>query len=139
LLDELATRMKTRVATRVEPSLGSAQSLTPNAAPLAGVAVVSGANNALAQCRWLLNRGATEVFLLPEQNVQPQRVLIHWTDEQARRATLAVAASVLRHVTAEAVTSGFCPAAHRDCSGLTVYANLLDARSEAASGATGST
>ena len=37
------------------------------------------------------------------------RVLIHWTDEAARRATLAVSASLLRHVPAEAVYLGIVP------------------------------
>ena len=36
----------------------------------------------------------------------PQRVLIHWIGEAARSATLAISASVLRHVPAEAVYVG---------------------------------
>jgi sulfate transport system ATP-binding protein len=131
LLDELATRMKTRVATRVEPSLGSTQGPAPQATPLAGVAVVAAGNNPVAQCRWLIARGAAEVFLLPEQSVRPQRVLIHWTGDQARRATLAVAASVLRHVPAEAVYVGILPDSTPEIQRPSGVRDLLDARSEA--------
>jgi sulfate transport system ATP-binding protein len=131
LLDELATRMKTRVATRVEPSLGSQQAPSSHAESLAGVAVISGAKNAAAQSRWLLARGSSEVFLLPEQSAQPQRVLIHWTGEQARRATLAVAASVLRHVPAEAMYLGILPSNTPETQRPLGVRDLLDARSEA--------
>jgi hypothetical protein len=58
-------------------------------------------------------------------------VLIHWTDGSARKATLAVSASVLRHLAAEAVYVDVLPeqtpAAERS-SGIRA---LLDARSEA--------
>jgi ABC-type Fe3+/spermidine/putrescine transport system ATPase subunit len=130
-LDELATRMKTRVSTRVEPSLGSAQGPAPQSPTLAGVAVIAASSSAAAQCRWLIARGAAEVFLLPEHSVQPQRVLIHWTDEQARRATLAVAASVLRHVPAEAVYLGILPENTPETQRPAGMRDLLDARSEA--------
>lgn len=131
LLDELAVRMKTRVTTRVEPSLGSQQPPSPQSPSLAGVAVVSGSSHAAAQCRWLLARGAAEVFLLPEQNVRPQRVVIHWTDDAARRGTLAVAASVLRHVPAEAMYLGIMPNATPESQRPVGVRDLLDARSEA--------
>jgi hypothetical protein len=130
-LDELATRMKTRVATRVEPSLGLAQAPAPQSPSLAGVAVIAAGVNAAAQCRWLIARGAAEVFVLPEQSVQPQRVLIHWTDEQARRTTLAVAASILRHVPAEAVYLGILPENTPESQRPAGMRDLLDARSEA--------
>jgi len=131
LLEELATRMKTRVATRVEPSLGAAHGPTPQTTPLVGVAVISATANAVAQCRWLLARGAAEILLLPEQKVQPQRVLIHWTGEQVRRATLAVAASMLRHVPAEAIYLGILPGSTPEAQRPTGVRDLLNARSEA--------
>lgn len=131
MLDELATRMKTRVVTRVEPSLGSAQPPSPQSPSLAGVSVVSGASNALAQSRWLFARGASEVFLLPEKFARPQRVLIHWTSDEARRGTLAVAASVLRHVPAEAMYLGILPSNTPESQRPSGMRDLLDARSEA--------
>jgi hypothetical protein len=61
----------------------------------------------------------------------PQRVLIHWADEAACVATLAVSASLLRHVSAEAVYLDVKPentAATERPQGMRA---LLDARSEA--------
>jgi hypothetical protein len=58
-------------------------------------------------------------------------VLIHWMGEAARSATLAVSASVLRHVPAEAVYLGIFPGhgdSERHSYGMR---ELLDARSEA--------
>jgi hypothetical protein len=75
---------------------------------------------------WLLRHGAGEVLVLPRQAPSPTRVLIHWTDENVRRATLAVSASLLRHVSAEAVYLGIV--AEGVGGGMR---KLLDARSEA--------
>ncbi len=136
LLVQLATRMKTRVSTRVEPTLQLvANAAVPDSpdgapAPFAGVAVVNTDPGAVHTVRWLLQLGAEAVLLLPQQTPSPARVLIHWVDEAARRATLAVAASLLRHLSAQAVYVGILPddgeAARSD--GMRA---LLDARSEA--------
>jgi len=129
LLDELVTRMKTKISTRVEPQLGLEASTTVTSLP--GVAVISGENDALSQTQWLLDRGAAEVFILPSNSVKPQRVLIHWTDDAARRGTLAVAASVLRHVPAEAMYLGILPDSTPETQRPSGMRELLDARSEA--------
>ncbi len=171
LLNELATRMKTRIAVQVEPSLGSAAligsapslaaaspgiALSPGAASslrsaslpgsvpslaeadgdeglaFGGAAVIASRPGALRSVEWLLNRGAEKVFVLPPSAPSPRRVLIHWVDESARRATLAVSASLLRHVSAEAVYVGILPqgGALNAQRPLGMRA-LLDARSEA--------
>jgi hypothetical protein len=57
-------------------------------------------------------------------------VLIHWLDEPARRATLAVSASLLRHVSAEAVYIGIL-ADDGEGARTDGMRALLDARSEA--------
>ncbi len=136
LLVQLATRMKTRVSTRVEPALQQiANSAAPDmpswaSAPFAGVAVINTDPGAVHTVQWLLQLGAEAVLLLPHHTPSPARVLIHWVDEPARRATLAVAASLLRHLSAQAVYVGILPndgeAARPD--GMRA---LLDARSEA--------
>ena len=136
LLVQLATRMKTRVSTRIEPALqqiadaGAPDSPGSASAPFAGVAVINTDPGAVHTVQWLLQLGAEAVLLLPHHTPSPARVLIHWVDEPARRATLAVAASLLRHVSAEAVYVGILPndgeAARPD--GMRA---LLDARSEA--------
>lgn len=129
-LSELATRMKTRIATRVEPALSSATP-TDAATPISGVAVITPQPNIAAQIEWLLHNGAAEVLVLPTQMVAPQRVLIHWADDIARRPTLAVAASLLRHVAAEAVYVGILPEGASDAQRPFGMRTLLDARSEA--------
>jgi len=132
LLTELAARMKTRVATRVEPALAAAQALDGDTPNVVGAAVIAAQPGAAKTTEWLLRHGAEEVLILPETCAPPQRVLIHWVDEHARRATLAVSASLLRHVTAEAVYVGILPedAQVREGRPLGMRA-LLDARSEA--------
>ncbi|HMN44203.1 MAG TPA: ABC transporter ATP-binding protein [Povalibacter sp.] len=138
LLVELANRMKTRIVARVEPGLANPSSGRP-ATPISGVAVIAPHQDAgaqtgrdvIAQIEWLLHNGAAEVLVLPDQLVPPQRVLIHWADDAARRATLAVAASLLRHVPAEAVYVGILPESAGETQRPAGMRTLLDARSEA--------
>lgn len=131
LLLDLSSRMKTRIRTQTEPMLGGQR--TSPALPRAplGTSVIAAEGDVAAQVHWLLERGADEVLILPDPAALPRRVLIHWTDAAARRATLAVSASVLRHLAAEAiyvdVLPDEAPAAERS-SGIRA---LLDARSEA--------
>lgn len=130
-LVDLATRMKTRVNTRVETQLGKAVSVGATIAPLAGVSVIVSGPQAVQQLDWLLERGASEVLILPPLFVPPTRVVIHWTAEDARRATLAVAASVLRHVPAEATYLNILPGDESEAQKPGAMRDLLDARSEA--------
>ena len=130
LLDDLATRMKTKVALRVEPTMG-ADDAGVAVAPLHGVAALAANDEVVAQTQWLLERGAGEVLLLPQVFATPQRVLIHWLGDEVRRATLAVAASVLRHVPAEAVCLGILPPDLSEAQRHSGMRELLDARSEA--------
>lgn len=131
LLVELASRMKTRISARVEPLLGVPSAECGEGALFPGTTVIASQPDVAHQAEWLLKRGADEVLVLPMNASPPQRVLIHWADEAVRSATLAVSASVLRHVSAEAVYVGIMP-------NMTPTANrphgmraLLDARSEA--------
>ncbi len=131
LLVELASRMKTRISARVEPMLGVPNAECGEGALFPGTTVIASQPDVAHQAEWLLKRGADEVLVLPMNASPPQRVLIHWADEAVRSATLAVSASVLRHVSAEAVYVGIMP-------NMTPTANrphgmraLLDARSEA--------
>ncbi len=145
LLNQLATRMKTRIALHVDPALGSASELASAAAPagageatsesspiVMGAAVIAARSGAVASIERLLEQGAEEVLVLPDNAPPPRRVLIHWVGETARRATLAVSASLLRHLSAEAVYVGILPqegaASARRPLGMRA---LLDARSEA--------
>jgi len=131
LLVELATRMKTRVAARVEPALAHGTRNCAELSPFSGTAVISAQYEALKSIECLLERGAEEVFVLPPNAPSPQRVLIHWADEGARAATLAVSASLLRHLSAEAIYVDVMPHGtpeHQRPHGMRA---LLDARSAA--------
>ena len=129
LLVELASRMKTRIARRVEPALVDASAGAK--VGVSGVAVIAGRANTAARIDWLLRNGAAEVLVLPPHASAPQRVLIHWADDASRRSTLAVAASLLRHVPAEAVYVGILPEGSGDAQRPLGVRTLLDARSEA--------
>ncbi|HUN70863.1 MAG TPA: ATP-binding cassette domain-containing protein [Steroidobacteraceae bacterium] len=131
LLLDLSSRMKTRIRRHVEPLLGDATPIRDAATSLPGTSVIAAHENVVSDANWLLDHGVEEILILPEHAPSPQRVLIHWTDESARHATLAVSASVLRHLSAEAIYVDVLP----DQTHATVRSSgiraLLDARSEA--------
>jgi sulfate/thiosulfate transport system ATP-binding protein len=131
-LSELATRMKTRIARRAEPAIAAGPGAKVGT-QVSGVAVIESNADAAAQIECLLASGAAEVLVLPREAAAPQRVLIHWADDSARRQTLAVAASLLRHVPAEAVYVGILPESVVDSRRPLGVRTLLDARSEAQS------
>ena len=129
LLESLSTRMKTRVGLRAIARAAEDADKAP--LPFSGVAAIAAGDNAAATVEWLLRHGAAEVLVLPRNAPSPTRVFIHWTDEVARRATLAVAASLLRHVSAEAVYLGIVPEGRPGAARPAPMRALLDARSEA--------
>jgi ABC-type Fe3+/spermidine/putrescine transport system ATPase subunit len=131
LLVELASRMKTRISARVEPMLGVPNAECGEGTLFPGTTVIASQPDVAHQAEWLLKRGANEVLILPMNASPPQRVLIHWADEAVRSATLAVSASVLRHVSAEAVYVGIMPNMTPTASRPHGMRALLDARSEA--------
>jgi sulfate/thiosulfate transport system ATP-binding protein len=130
LLGELAARMKTRIVLRAESCLGMAEAPCDDTAPFVGTTVIAAGPHTAQRSEWLFRHGAKEVLALPPGARAPQRVLIHWLSEPVRNATLAVSASVLRHVPAEAVYVGIVPgsAGAQRPRGMRA---LLDARSEA--------
>ncbi len=131
LLTELAARMKTRIMMRAETGLGETQAAAGGDAPFVGTTVIGSHSESAERTEWLLRRGANEVLVLPANAVAPQRVLIHWLGEAVRSATLAVSASVLRHVPAEAVYISILPEDTRAARRPQGMRTLLDARSEA--------
>ena len=131
LLAELVARMKTRVGVRVEPQLGVPAGACETPAAFVGTTVIAARPDGAQRAEWLLRRGSQDLLILPEQAAAPQRVLIHWMGEAARSATLAVSASVLRHVPAEAVYVGIFPGDADGARHPPGMRELLDARSEA--------
>ena len=132
LLVELASRMKTRVAARIEPALADVNGdCAAQEGVFSGAAVIAARPESLKSIECLLARGAEEVFVLPPNAPSPQRVLIHWADEDARAATLAVSASLLRHLHAEAIYVDVQPQHATDTQRPQGMRALLDARAEA--------
>jgi sulfate transport system ATP-binding protein len=129
-LIELATRMQTRLAAKVGPVTGNDEG---GEAP-AGVAVVAAGPGCPGRVRALLERGVTPVLCLPEGAEAPARVVVHFAGQVARRATLAMTASLLRHVPAEAVFLGILPAGSPERARTAGVRQLLDVRSEAQAG-----
>jgi sulfate transport system ATP-binding protein len=126
LLVQFATRMKTRVhLQRMQPG---------DPAPEVGVPVLADGPDIAARAAHLLASGANEVLVLPAgvSAPVPTQVCIHWQGEAARSATLAVAASVLRQLSAEAICLATAPSGPRDNTARSAtLRRLLDARSEA--------
>lgn len=131
-LGDLAARMQTRLSAQVEPAL-AADAATPGPAP-AGVAVVAAGPGCPNRVRQLLSRGVTPVLCLPEDAEPPSRVVVHFAGQVARRATLAMTASLLRHVPAEAVFLGILPSGSPERTRTAGVRQLLDVRSEAQAG-----
>jgi hypothetical protein len=131
-LTDLAARMQTRLSAQVEPELAS-EMPAPGPAP-AGVAVVAAGPDCPAKVRRLLGRGVTPILCLPEDAEPPGRVVVHFAGQVARRATLAMTASLLRHVPAEAVFLGILPSGSPERTRTAGVRQLLDVRSEAQAG-----
>lgn len=131
-LVDLATRMQTRLSAQVEPGLGSTE-IPPGDTP-AGVAVVAAGPGCPARVRRLLARGVRPVLCMPEDAAAPVRVVVHFAGQVARRATLAMTASLLRHVPAEAVFLGILPSDSPERTRTAGVRQLLDVRSEAQAG-----
>jgi sulfate/thiosulfate transport system ATP-binding protein len=120
-LDALAGRMHARVSIR----LGQGQAAPP------GLPVLRTGPGSVAAVRWQLAHGASQVLCLPPGAQAPARVVIHVQNPAARGATLAVAASLLRHLPAEAVYLAVRSAATPERNRPTAVRDLLDTRSSA--------
>jgi sulfate transport system ATP-binding protein len=128
LLEDLVAKMQTRVTVNLDAALPGNPPQPGMAAT--GVAVISAGADAPARIAKLFRDGVSEVLVLPAFREAPKRVLIHWTGDAARRSTLAVAASLLRHVPAEALSLNFLPAGTPERDRHHGMFGLLDARSE---------
>src|SRR5690606_12878613 len=93
-----------------------------------GVAV-TGADDAAAAIA-LLRAGANEALLLGGRAELPRQLCIHWMQDGARSATLAVAASLLRHLPGEAICVAAPGNGRRDARQAGLRA-LMDAHAEA--------
>jgi ABC-type sugar transport system ATPase subunit len=121
LLSTLATRMQTRVATRI----GRFERAPP------GMPAIATGKDCAQDAEWHLTHGAVQLLCVPPTSPLPNHVVIHTLDAESRRATLAVAASLLRHVAAEAIYLGIQPPSSPETDRGTYMRDLLDARSAA--------
>ncbi len=71
--------------------------------------VIESGLGSAAAAEWLLRHGALQLLCLPPGRPMPRRVVIQPSGNDVRDATMAVAASVLRHVPAEAMLFGSQP------------------------------
>ncbi len=121
LLSALRARMNTRVATRV----GHGGRAIP------GMPVISTGDGSTEAAKWLVRHGSMQLLCAAPTAPVPQHVVIHTLDPGARRATVPVAASLLRHVAAEAVYLGIHPAISSEKERAGYMRDLLDARAAA--------
>jgi len=121
LLSTLGTRMQTRVATRI----GRFERAPP------GMPAIATGPDCAREAEWHLAHGAVQLLCVPPTAPLPNHVVIHTLDAESRRATLAVAASLLRHVAAEAIYLGIQSPASAEGERGAHMRELLDARSAA--------
>ncbi|MGB5131015.1 MAG: ABC transporter ATP-binding protein [Steroidobacteraceae bacterium] len=122
LLATMASRMQTRIATRIYR--------TASAPP--GMPVLSAGPGSLATTLWNLAHGSTQVLVLPPGAPLPARVII-LPSAGSNREVLRVSASLLRHVVAESVLLAIHDAATPEHQRAACLRRLLDSRSSALS------
>jgi hypothetical protein len=121
LLALLAGRMQTRLNVRV----GRRDVVPP------GMPVLCTGPGSTADLEWHLAHGAEQLLCLPPTASVPAHVVIHATDAAVSRPTFAVAASLLRHVPAEAVYLAVQAPGTLESGRAEALRSLLDARSGA--------
>ncbi len=121
LLLTLAGRMQTRLNVRV----GRGDAVPP------GMPVLATGPGSADIVRWHLAHGAEHLLCLPPAAPVPGHVVIHAADAAAGRRTYAVAASLLRHVPAEAIYLAIQSAGTPETATAEAMRALLDARSGA--------
>jgi ABC-type Fe3+/spermidine/putrescine transport system ATPase subunit len=121
LVTTLAERMQTRVAT----SLQRGDTAPP------GMPVVATGPGSAAVAEWQLRHGAEQLLCVPPAAPVPTHVVILAPDAAARDGMLAVAASVLRHIPAEAIYLAIHPEGTPEHARGECLRELLDARTAA--------
>ena len=124
-----ATPLLATLAERMQTRLGACAGV-PQQVP-AGMPVVATGLGSAALVADLLRQGARQLLCLPPGAVPPERLTIFVEDALARDSTLAVAASLLRHIPAEAVYLGIQPDQASDQARGAALRELLDLRNAA--------
>jgi sulfate transport system ATP-binding protein len=128
LLTQLADSMRARVMDENQTPAG--ETGDGAAAPTPGLVVLASGAQSLPAVSAAIRRGAERLLCLPEGAGLPHRIVIATDNDAARPATLALVASVMRHLECEATfVSVQDPAAPRSDVAAS-FRRLLDARSE---------
>jgi len=125
-----STTLLTTLVRSMQATVTEVDWATANA-PLqrSGVALVPAGANAEADIVRVANLGATRILCLPVDAPLPRRALICWIGERARPATLALAASLMRHLPVETTLLGLTDAGARS-ERAGAFRRVLDARAE---------
>jgi sulfate/thiosulfate transport system ATP-binding protein len=95
-----------------------------------GVAVIAGGSRSIAEIAAAAAQGRRRLLCIPADSALPRKMLIYCQGEAARSATLALVASLMRHLHAEATfVSVQSPSAPRS-EVTNSFRRLLDARAE---------
>jgi sulfate/thiosulfate transport system ATP-binding protein len=126
LLAQLADSMRARIIEAGDAAGRDAGSTTPQL----GVAVLASGTRAIASIVAAVARGTQRLLCIPASAGLPRRVVICTDSDAARPATLALVASVMRHLQAEVTfVSVQRPSAPR-ADVASSFQRLLDARAE---------
>jgi hypothetical protein len=98
--------------------------------PPPGLPVLAARPGVTAEALQFLERGATQLLVVPEQARPPSRIVI-LPGTHSRAAALAVSASLLRHFPAQSVLLAVHPASTPERERGACLRNLLDVRSAA--------
>lgn len=95
-----------------------------------GVAIVATSATAAADIVRLVTAGSTRILCLSPETSLPRRALIAWLGEHVRASTLALAASLIRHMPVEATLLGLPETGATSMERRGPLRRMLDARAE---------
>lgn len=95
-----------------------------------GVSIVATSATAAADVVRLVAAGSTRILCLSPEMPLPRRALIAWLGERVRSSTLALAASLIRHMPVEATLLGLPESAGGSAERGGSFRRMLDARAE---------
>ena len=127
VLSQLVRSMQAPVREADWPDVVGASSPRANTS---GVAVVAAGATAAADITRLVSGGTSRILCLPADAPLPRRALVTWIGEQVRAATLAFAASLIRHMPVEASLVGLPESTAGAAERGGAFRRMLDARAE---------
>jgi sulfate transport system ATP-binding protein len=127
ILSHLVRSMQAPVREGDWPDLAGAANARTHAS---GVAVVATSATASADIVRLVAAGSTRILCLSPDTPLPRRALIAWLGERVRPSTLALSASLIRHMPVEAALLGLPESGVSSTERSGAFRRMLDARAE---------